>query len=112
MAWVCWAHLLLRLAPEPETKAASFKQDEVGKMEQIAAIILSELLPCLFTQFSPFRVFDPISLHQHRGAKIHVGKYCRCVRSCSCQCVARLVLGLPDWFWAFEDMFPAKLDLL
>ena len=50
MAWVCGARVLFPLAPEPERKAASFNQDEVGKMEQIAAIILSELPPCLFTQ--------------------------------------------------------------
>ena len=70
MAWVCWAHELLRVAPEPEAKAVFVKQDEVGKMEQIAAIILSELLPCLLTQFSPLKVFAPVSLHQHRGAKL------------------------------------------
>ena len=69
MAWVCWEYVLLRLAPEPETETTSFKQDEVGKMEQIAAIILSELLPCLFIQFSPFKVFASIFLHRHKGAK-------------------------------------------
>ena len=85
MVWVCWAHVLLRLAPEPETTAASFKQDEVGKMEHITAIILSELLPCHFTQFSPFRVFAPISLHRHRGAKTRIGKCRRFFHPCACQ---------------------------
>ena len=105
MAWVCWAHVLLRLAPEPETKATSFKQDEVGKMEQIAAIILSELLPCLFTQFSPFKVFTPISPPAQRR-QTHIGKCRRFFHPCACQ-----RLCCQTGFGRLGDVLPAKLDL-
>ena len=98
--------MLLRLAPEPETKATSFKQDEVGKMEQIAAIILSELLPCLFTQSSPFKVFAPVFFHRHKGANSHR----QMPQIFSSLCLP--AVALPHWFWALKDVFPAKLDLL
>ena len=61
MAWVCRARVLSPFAPEPDRQAASVKQDKVGKMEQIAAIIVSKLFPRLFTQFCPLEVSRPNS---------------------------------------------------
>ena len=43
MDWVCRAHVLLLVAHEPEEKLPPSAQDEVGNMELIAAMILSEL---------------------------------------------------------------------
>ena len=60
-------------------------------MEEIAAIILSELPLCYFIQFCPFGAFRP-----------NIFPPALCLP----------VAVLPDWFWAFEDVFLAKLDLV
>ena len=85
MAWVCWAHVFLRLAPEPETKAACFKQDKVGKMEHFAAMILSELFRCFFHTVLTLEKFCPHIPPPAHLAKTHIGQCRNFFHPCVCQ---------------------------
>ena len=93
MAWFCLSCVLLPLLLSVKDKQPP--SSNVGKMEQIAAIIVSELLPCLFTQFCPLKFVAPVFCHQHRSTNTLMGKYCRFFILCL------PVVVLPDWFWVF-----------